>query len=139
MRRTYLAALSALLLCPAAFGAAPSDTHAPDRVIESIYAARDALYVLARDGDRSRLSRIPVGTHAAEDIPLPYEGRIAEISSNPRLPGITMMLEGAAMPAREFAYIPPTAKFVHLKLGVRIGHERAARFGDLKLGPRPAL
>ncbi|HEY0282306.1 MAG TPA: hypothetical protein VGC27_06765 [Rhizomicrobium sp.] len=135
MRKTYLGLLSALLLCPAALGA--SDPLVSDRSHESVYAARDALYVLAHDGDRSRLSRIPSGTDAAQDVPLPYEERIAEISSDPRVAGITLVLESAAMPPRKFAYIPRTSKFVHLKFGVRVGHEKAARFVELKRSARP--
>ncbi|HJU25366.1 MAG TPA: hypothetical protein VJ722_01700, partial [Rhodanobacteraceae bacterium] len=50
----------------------------PDRVIERIAAASDALYVLARKGAYSQLLRIPTGGSEAEAVELPFEGHIGE-------------------------------------------------------------
>ena len=59
----------------------------PDRVIEGIHAASDALYVMARKGAYSQLLRIPAGTTTVEEVALPFEGHIGEMFADPRSPG----------------------------------------------------
>ena len=70
----------------------------PDRVIEGIHAASDALYVIARRGAYSQLLRIPTGTKTIEEVPLPFEGHIDETFSDPRAPGVTITLSSWVVP-----------------------------------------
>ncbi len=90
----------------------------PDRVIDSVHAAADALYVLARKGAYSQLLRIPAGTTHVDEIPLPFKGHIAEAFADPRVPGITIQLQSFVVPPTELAYDPKSGAFSDLKLGV---------------------
>jgi prolyl oligopeptidase len=90
----------------------------PGRVIDSVHAASDALYVLARQGAYSHLLRIPVGRTEAEEIALPYKGHVAEAFTDPRVPGIVISLESFVVPPTVFSYGPQTKAFTDLKLGV---------------------
>src|ERR1700677_2669505 len=89
----------------------------PDRVIEGIHAASDALYVLARHGAYSELLRIPKGTKEIEEVPLPVKGHIDEAFSDPRAPGVTVTLSSWVMPAALYAYLPASKRFSDLKIG----------------------
>jgi len=90
----------------------------PTRVIDSIHAASDALYVLAREGAYSKLLRIPAGSTVAEEVALPYKGHVAESFTDPRKPGISLTVDSFVVPPTEFSYDPATKKFTDLKLGV---------------------
>jgi prolyl oligopeptidase len=90
----------------------------PDRVIDSVHAASDALYVLARKGAYSLLLRVPVGSTTVEEIALPFKGHVAEAFTDPRAPGITLELESFVVPPTTFAYDPARKTFADLKLGV---------------------
>ena len=89
-----------------------------DRVVESIHAAKDALYVLTREGVYSHLLRIQAGKTRVQDITLPYKGAVSEVFSDPRVPGITLSLESWNVPPTEYTYDPATGKFTDLKLGI---------------------
>jgi prolyl oligopeptidase len=89
-----------------------------DRVIDSIHAASDALYVLARHGVYSLLLRVPYGSAKIEEVALPFKGHIEEAFTNPRQPGITVDLEGFVVPPTTFAYDSKKKNFTDLKLGV---------------------
>jgi prolyl oligopeptidase len=90
----------------------------PKRVIDSIHAASDALYVLTRTGAYSQLLRIPAGQTAAEEVPLPFKGHISSSFTDQRTPGITYSIESFVVPPSDFAYDPATKKVTDLKLGV---------------------
>ena len=90
----------------------------PQRVIDSIHAASDALYVLARRGAYSQLLRIPAGQTAIQEVALPFKGHIAEAFTDPRVPGVTIDLESFVVPPADLAYDAATGKFTDLKLGV---------------------
>lgn len=94
-----------------------------DRVIDSIHAASDALYVLARHGAYSLLLRLPHGSAEIEQIALPFKGHIAEAFTDPRRPGITIDLASFAVPPTTLAYDPATKRFIDLKLGVTPHYE----------------
>jgi len=71
----------------------------PDRVIEWMAAASDALYVLARHGVYSQLLRIPTGSTGTEEVPLPFAGHVGDVFADPRAPGVhhlAVELGGAA-------------------------------------------
>jgi prolyl oligopeptidase len=90
-----------------------------DRVIESIHAAADALYVLARHGAYSQLLRIPSGSTSIEEVALPYRGHIDEAFTDPRTPGVTLDLSGYITPSTEFVYNPANKTFGELKVGTQ--------------------
>jgi prolyl oligopeptidase len=89
-----------------------------DRVIDSIHAASDALYVLARHGAYSLLLRVQYASGKIEEIALPFKGHIGEAFTDPRQPGITIDLESFVIPPTTFAYDPAKKNFTDLKLGV---------------------
>jgi len=90
-----------------------------DRVIESIHAAADALYVLARHGAYSQLLRIPSGSKSIEEVALPYRGHIDEAFTDPRTPGVALDLSGYITPSTEFVYNPANKAFGELKVGTQ--------------------
>ncbi|MGI3778315.1 MAG: prolyl oligopeptidase family serine peptidase [Janthinobacterium lividum] len=92
------------------------------RVVDSIHAASDALYVLARSGAYSQLLRIPTGSSEVQEVALPFRGHIDSAFADPRAPGLSLALNGWVVPPTEFAYDP-----------------QAATFRDLALTARPAL
>ncbi len=99
----------------------------PDRVIENIHAASDALYVMARKGAYTELLRIPAGTTTAETVKLPFEGHIGEMFSDPRTPGVTILMSSWVVAPAEYAYDPAKKAFSTLAVGTR-GDIDASRF-----------
>lgn len=91
----------------------------PDRVVEKIASASDALYVLTRKGAYSQLLRIPAGSDKAEQIALPFEGHIGDAFTDPRQPGITLDLSSWVVQPTLFRYDPSTQQFADLKVGHR--------------------
>ncbi|MGH6870078.1 MAG: prolyl oligopeptidase family serine peptidase [Rhizomicrobium sp.] len=90
----------------------------PDRIVQSIRAAKDGLYVVALEGVYSHLLRIAWGRSEAREIALPFRGSIAEAFSDPRADGISIAMEGWTVPPGEYAYDPATRTFADLKLAV---------------------
>ncbi|MGN6452238.1 MAG: hypothetical protein ACTHL7_04085 [Steroidobacteraceae bacterium] len=72
----------------------------PDRVIEAIHAASDALYVLTHHGAYSQLLRVPAGTDRVEEVPLPVRGHATEVFSDPREPGVTVLVSSWVVPPK---------------------------------------
>ena len=70
----------------------------PDRVVEGVHAAADALYVVVRQGDYSHLLRIPAGTDRIEEVALPANGHIGEVFTDPRAPGVTLEMSSWVSP-----------------------------------------
>lgn len=103
-----------------------------DRVIDSIHAASDALYVLARRGAYSLLLRVPHATGKAEEIALPFKGIVGEAFTDSRQPGITVGLESFVVPPTTFAYDPAKKTFADLNLGVTARYD-SARYEVLDL------
>jgi prolyl oligopeptidase len=105
----------------------------PDRVVERVAAASDALYVLARKGAYSHLLRIPAGSDRVEEVALPFEGHIGEAFTDPRQPGVTLDLSSWAVQPTLFHYDPATAKFADLAIGHRGDMDAAAfKVSDLE-------
>jgi prolyl oligopeptidase len=93
----------------------------PDRVIDSIHAASDALYVLARRGAYSLLLRIAHGSAKVEPVALPFKGHIGDdVFTDPRQPGITIRLQSFVVPPTVFTYDPVNEAFTDLKLGTGV-------------------
>jgi prolyl oligopeptidase len=99
----------------------------PDRVIENIHAASDALYVMARKGAYSQLLRIPAGTTTVEQVALPFEGHIGEMFADPRTPGVTIQISSWVVAPAGYAYNPATKGFSELAIGTK-GDIDASRF-----------
>ena len=98
-----------------------------DRVIDSIHAASDALYVLARRGAYSLLLRVPHGSTQIDEIALPFKGHVGEAFTDPRQSGITISLASFAVPPTTFAYDPAKKTFADLKLGAA-AHYDSSRY-----------
>jgi prolyl oligopeptidase len=98
----------------------------PERVIESIHAASDALYVLATRGAYSQLLRVPTGTERVEEVGLPFVGHATEAFSDPREPGVTVLMSSWVVPPTLRAYNPQTRTFRDLKIGTRGDIDSAA-------------
>ncbi|MGH7016489.1 MAG: hypothetical protein ACRED8_05310, partial [Caulobacteraceae bacterium] len=90
----------------------------PDRVIEHVNAAKDALYVQVLEGSYSRLLRIPAGSRRIEEVPLPAKGHITEAFTDPRVAGIDISLQNWVNPPQEYRYNPADRRFTNLHLGV---------------------
>jgi prolyl oligopeptidase len=105
----------------------------PDRVIEGVHAAADALYVQARQGAYSRLLRIPAGTTTIEEAALPVNGHIGEMFTDPREAGVTIELSSWTTQPLRSHYDPKTKKFTAVKLGTRGDFDDAAyKVSDLQ-------
>ena len=78
----------------------------PDRVIESIAAASDGLYVRTRHGVYSELVKVPLEGGPEQAIALPFKGSINELSADPRFPGVKLVLDSWAVPQRNLSYDP---------------------------------
>ncbi len=91
----------------------------PNRVVESIHAASDALYVVTREGVYSHLLRLPVGKTEAEDIPLPFKGSVSAAFTDPRAPGVIITEESWTIPPTYLSYDSATKQFTDLKLGTQ--------------------
>lgn len=93
-------------------------TAEPDRVIEGVHAASDALYVLARKGAYSQLLRVDAKSGKTTDIALPFEGHIDEAFTDPRKSGIVIGLSSWVVPPTMLRYDAKTGQFTDLHLGV---------------------
>jgi prolyl oligopeptidase len=87
----------------------------PDRTIDSIQAASDGLYVVARRGLYATLLRIALDG-SVEDIPLPGRGTVDEAFTDAGRPGVTLTYESWNQPPRVYAYDPKTRHFADLRL-----------------------
>jgi prolyl oligopeptidase len=85
------------------------------RLIESIAAARDGLYVAVREGLYSKLLHVSPGGHT-ENIALPVRGSIESLSADPDAPGAVIGLDGWATPLAHYRYDPATRALVDLQL-----------------------
>lgn len=65
------------------------------RVLTAIAAARDGLYLQAREGQVQRLLKLAYGSAAApKELPLPVRGAFGFASARPDLPGVLIDLQG---------------------------------------------
>src|SRR5690242_14560579 len=90
----------------------------PDRLVESIHAASDALYVLTRQGLYSHLLRIPANGSMTEEVMLPYRGTVSDVFTDPRVAGVTIALESWNVPPTVYRYDPQQGDFAKFELGV---------------------
>lgn len=90
---------------------------APDRVIEGVHAASDALYVLARKGDYSQLLRVDARSGKTSEIALPFEGHISEAFTDPRVSGIVIGLSSWVHSPTMYRYDAKSGAFTDLHIG----------------------
>ncbi|MGA7523833.1 MAG: prolyl oligopeptidase family serine peptidase [Acidobacteriaceae bacterium] len=86
------------------------------RVVKGISAAADGLYVQSTDGTVGLLEKVPYGGGQAESVKLPFEGTVAVASSDPRIPGVLLVLTSWARAPRIDAYDPQTQAVTDTKL-----------------------
>jgi prolyl oligopeptidase len=89
----------------------------PDRVIESMVAAADGLYVRARHGVYSELFKVPLDGGAEQPISLPFKGSVDELAADPRYPGAVVIIDSWAVPRQALVYDPRANRFADLGLG----------------------
>jgi len=113
----------------------------PNRIIEGISAASDALYVRARRGIYSELLRIPLDGGPAQPIALPFKGSIEELNTDPRVPGGTVIVDGWVTPAAVLSYDPGSGQFADLHLGKPPAGYDASRYvvSDLQARARDGV
>ena len=78
----------------------------PDRLLESMQAAADGLYVRARRGVYSEVFKIPLGGGTEEAIALPFKGSVNALSADPRFPGADLVIDSWAVPPKAVSYAP---------------------------------
>ena len=87
----------------------------PDRVVQSIHLASDALYVVAREGLAGKVLRVDAQDKVTE-LKLPFEGTVQEVATDPRYPGAIVSVVGWVHPPAHYRYSPADGKFADLKL-----------------------
>ncbi|MGH8266156.1 MAG: prolyl oligopeptidase family serine peptidase [Steroidobacteraceae bacterium] len=108
----------------------------PDRVIESIHVAADALYAGARAGLAGEVLR--VDAHGAvTTLKLPFAGTVQEVATDPRRPGAIVALVGWVHPPTHYRYDPAAGRFTDLHLDSGPAFD-AARYASLELSARAA-
>jgi prolyl oligopeptidase len=108
----------------------------PDRVVESIHAAADALYVVAREGLAGKVLRVD-SKGAVKELALPFEGTVREVATDAAQPGAVVALDGWAHPPAHYRYDPTSGEFADLKLETRPKFD-PARFTALEMSARAA-
>jgi prolyl oligopeptidase len=85
-------------------------------VITGMAAARDALYVQARDGSISRLLRVPYRGGKPEQIALPFEGSLGLSAVDQRRNGTLLWLSTWTKAGQVYAYDPRTKRITNTGL-----------------------
>jgi prolyl oligopeptidase len=89
----------------------------PARVITSVHAAADGLYVLATRGVYSEMLRVSYKTGAAEIIPLPTRGHVGDMFTDQRAPGASIDFSSWVVSPTEYRYEPKAKHFADLRVG----------------------
>jgi prolyl oligopeptidase len=75
----------------------------------ALHLAQDALYVQQLDGGLGRIRRIPFRKNEKEsDVTLPFDGTLAEVTTDARVPGFLFSLTSWTKAARPYAWNPAT-------------------------------
>jgi len=85
-------------------------------VIQSISAASDALYVQKLDGGIGKLFRVPYDSMKTEAVPLPLNGSLGLMATDPRLPGTFLGLTSWTRAAKIYSYDPASGAIADTKL-----------------------
>lgn len=73
-----------------------------------LHLTRDGLYVQLLVGRFMRLFRLPFDGSPVVEVPMPHEGTIVDIASDPRAPGLVFALESPTLSRRYYKYEPAT-------------------------------
>ncbi len=76
------------------------------RVIDGLAAAKDALYVRARENGIGRILKVDYGTGELRDVPLPLDGTISGLTADVTRPGFTVNLQSWTVSPQWYAYDP---------------------------------
>lgn len=102
-------------LAAPSFDKAETVLPASEQVLSEIAAARDALYVVARDGAVKRLVRVAWGGHEATVVKLPLEGAVTIVHARPDADGAIVSL-AAWTRAREIYAVEASGKVTNTEL-----------------------
>jgi prolyl oligopeptidase len=102
-------------LAAASFDEAETVLPASDRVLIAIAAARDGLYVVARDGAVKRLERVRWGGREPTVVKLPLEGAVNILTATPEADGAIVSL-AAWTRAREIYAVDASGKVTNTEL-----------------------
>lgn len=81
-------------------------------VLLEVATGADALYVREMRDGQARMRRLAYDARAvAAELPLPVEGWIASLQADPRVPGVTLPIEGWTRPSRYYTYDPGKRAF----------------------------
>jgi prolyl oligopeptidase len=86
------------------------------RVVDSVAAAKDALFVFERENGIARAARIDYETNAVTEIPLPVQGTLGNATADPQYPGFIAKLESWTISPQWFAYDPATRALTNTHL-----------------------
>ena len=78
----------------------------PERVLERLAAAADALYVVAREGLYAKLLRLPAGGGTLEEIALPIKGSVSQLWADPLRPAVVVAAENWTTPRTYYRFEP---------------------------------
>ena len=87
----------------------------PDRIIASIHAASDGLYVAARRGLDGQLLHVRTDGTVTQ-VKLPFRGTVSDVATDAALPGAVVALEGWVNPPAFFRYDSAKDTFTDLGL-----------------------
>lgn len=87
-----------------------ADTIVPEgpNVIDTATPASDGFYLSERVGATFQLKHVAFDGHAVKDIPLPFQGTIYGLTTDPREASVLFNLQGWVHSGREFIYDPTT-------------------------------
>lgn len=87
-------------------------------VLRQVAVARDAIYVVLRDGVAPRLMRIPAGVNALpKEVTLPVVGSIDRVIRDPREPGIILPLSSWSEATAYYSFDSKRGEFSKLTMG----------------------
>ncbi len=89
---------------------------ASEAVVESLWTARDALYVQTLDGGTRKIYRVDYKTRQAEPIKLPYQGSASIVGSYPDMDGIYFDVVSWTKSTANFLYNPKTKSATDTRL-----------------------
>jgi len=87
-----------------------------NRVVDSVAAAKDALYVFGRENGIAHAARVDYATDAVTEIPLPVQGTLSNATADPQFPGFIAKLESWTVSPQWFAYDPQTGALTNTNL-----------------------
>jgi prolyl oligopeptidase len=118
---------------------ASAETVVPpsEAVVKAIAAAQDGLYVQLLDGGIGRLLCVPYGAKAeVEPVPLPFEGSIFSLVSDPRLPGVLLTMTSWTKAPKIYSYDPQTRQVTDTKLQPAGPHDDPTRLESVEVKVR---